>query len=213
MSDNSSAPRRRVESVGLLTAAAAALVLCLAGGAAADGAPGGDGGGGGGDGGRPPYACADDQWPWGCLAECESSGDWHINTGNSYYGGLQFWQPTWEAYGGLKYARRADLATRDEQIEVAKRVQAAQGWGAWPECARRYGLLGDRDRDRDRDRGDGDGGDHGGRRHLVRPGETLSGIARRHRVKGGWQALYDANREAVGERPDRLQVGTRLRLR
>ncbi|MCK7623219.1 LysM peptidoglycan-binding domain-containing protein [Streptomyces sp. RS10V-4] len=194
MSDNSSAPRRRVESVGLLTAAAAALVLCLAGGAAADGAPGGDGGGGGGDGGRPPYACADDQWPWGCLAECESSGDWHINTGNSYYGGLQFWQPTWEAYGGLRYARRADLATRDEQIEVAKRVQADQGWGAWPECARRYGLL-------------------GGRSHVVRPGETLAGIARQHRVRGGWQALYDANREAVGERPDRLAVGTRLKLR
>ncbi|MFB7634941.1 transglycosylase family protein [Streptomyces sp. NPDC056149] len=192
MSDNSSAPWRRVESVGLLVAAAAALLLCLPGGAAADGAPGGDDDGG--DGGRSSYACADDQWPWGCLAECESSGDWHINTGNSYYGGLQFWQPTWEAYGGLKYARRADLATRDEQIEIAKRVQADQGWGAWPTCARRYGLLGDRV-------------------YAVQHGDTLSGIARRHHVKGGWHGLYEVNRHAVGEYPDVLAIGTRLKLR
>ncbi|MFE6688133.1 transglycosylase family protein [Streptomyces sp. NPDC057743] len=193
MSDNSSAPRRRVESVGLLVAAAATLLLCLPGVAVADGAPGG-GDDGGGDGGRPPYACADDQWPWGCLAECESSGDWHINTGNSYYGGLQFWQPTWEAYGGLKYARRADLATRDEQIEVAKRVQADQGWGAWPQCARRYGLLGDY-------------------AYVVQRGDTLAGIARRHHVRGGWRELYEANRDAIGEHPDDLVVGTRLKLR
>ncbi|WP_043263711.1 transglycosylase family protein [Streptomyces sp. CT34] len=191
MSDNSSAPRRIAESVGLLTAAAAAVVLCFPSGAVADGEPGGKGGGKGG--GRPPYACADDEWPWGCLAECESSGDWHINTGNDYYGGLQFWQPTWEAYGGLRYAGRADLATRDEQITVAKRVQADQGWGAWPVCARRYGLIKDRI-------------------HVVRRGDTLSGIAHRYHVKGGWRALYKANRKTVGERPERLKVGTRLML-
>ncbi|PNE41644.1 MULTISPECIES: transglycosylase family protein [Streptomyces] len=194
MSDISSAPRRRVESVGLLIAAAAALILCLPGGAAADGAPGGDGGGD--DGGRPSYACADDQWPWGCLAECESGGDWHINTGNDYYGGLQFWQPTWERYGGLKYADRADLASRDEQIEIAKRVQADQGWGAWPTCARRYGLLDDLD-------------DHG---HVVRRGDTLAGIARRRHVKGGWRALYEANRDAIGDDPRHLTAGIRLAL-
>ncbi|MEW1655359.1 transglycosylase family protein [Streptomyces sp. NPDC093707] len=191
MSDNSSVPRRRVESVGALLAAAAALVLWLPGAATADGAPGGDDGG---DGGRPPYACADDQWPWGCLAECESSGDWHINTGNSYYGGLQFWQPTWEAYGGLDYARRADLASRDEQIEVAKRVQADQGWGAWPVCARRYGLLGEDT-------------------YVVRRGDTLAEIAQRHHVEGGWRALYERNRDVIGEHPEDLAVGTRLKLR
>ncbi|MGW7576867.1 transglycosylase family protein [Streptomyces sp. NPDC054765] len=189
MSDNSSAPRRFVGSVGLLTAAAAALVLCLPGAAAADGPDDG-----GGAGGKTSHACAGDQWPWGCLAHCESSGDWHINTGNTFYGGLQFWQPTWEAYGGLAFARRADLATRDEQIEIAKRVQATQGWGAWPECARRYGLTGD------------------SRTHAVRQGETLGKIARKYRVKGGWQALYEANRTAVGQSPDRLSVGTRLKV-
>ncbi|MFI9079300.1 transglycosylase family protein [Streptomyces sioyaensis] len=195
MSENSSSPRRFAGSVGLLTSAAAALVLCLPGGAAADG-PGGNGtGGGNGPGGKGAYACAEDQWPWGCLAECESSGDWHINTGNTFYGGLQFWQPTWEEFGGLEFAPRADLATRDEQIEVAKRVQAAQGWGAWPECARRYGLI-----------------EEGGRTHVVRPGETLRKIARKYRVKGGWQALHEANRTALGDNPNRLIVGTRLRL-
>ncbi|GGU85180.1 hypothetical protein GCM10010211_59080 [Streptomyces albospinus] len=195
MSDNSSAPRRFAESVGLLTAAAAALVLCFPSGAVADGEPVGGGGarGGGGGGGRPPYACADDEWPWGCLAECESSGDWHVNTGNDYYGGLQFWQPTWEAFGGLRYADRADLATRNEQITVAKRVQAAQGWGAWPVCARRYGLIKDTF-------------------HVVRHGDTLSRIAHHYHIKGGWRGLYKANRKALGEHPERLKVGTRLKL-
>ncbi|MEV6567340.1 transglycosylase family protein [Streptomyces kronopolitis] len=191
MSDNSSSPRRFAGSVGLLASAAAALVLCLPGGAAAADGPDGNGPGGG----RTGHACAGDQWPWGCLAECESSGDWHINTGNTFYGGLQFWQPTWEAFGGLEFASRADLATRDEQIEIAKRVQAAQGWGAWPVCARRYGLTGD-----------------GGRSHVVRRGETLGGLARKYGVKGGWQALHQANRTALGDNPNRLPVGTRLRV-
>ncbi|UNO44289.1 transglycosylase family protein [Streptomyces sp. MST-110588] len=86
--------------------------------------------------------CADDIWPWGCIAECESGGNWSANTGNGYYGGLQFRQSTWEEYGGLAYAPRADLATREQQILVAERVRESQGWNAWPECAKRYGLLG-----------------------------------------------------------------------
>ncbi|MFI6015781.1 transglycosylase family protein [Streptomyces sp. NPDC051243] len=76
------------------------------------------------------------------MAKCESGGNWHINTGNGHYGGLQFSQRTWVAFGGAKYAPRADLATRTEQITVAKRVVAVQGWGAWPHCSRRYGLKG-----------------------------------------------------------------------
>src|SRR5882724_722353 len=73
---------------------------------------------------RVPYDCAKDQWPWGCIAECESSGRWAVNTGNGFYGGLQFWQPTWKDFGGLTYAPRADLATRAEQIAVAEKVLA-----------------------------------------------------------------------------------------
>ncbi len=83
--------------------------------------------------------------PWNCIAECESGGDWRKNTGNAFYGGLQFRQSTWKQYGGLAYAPRADLATRKEQIAVAERVRRTQGWSAWPYCAKRYGL-GKRDR-------------------------------------------------------------------
>ncbi|MFE9024501.1 transglycosylase family protein [Streptomyces sp. NPDC007808] len=96
--------------------------------------------------GPPPkpagHGCAKDQWPWGCVAKCESGGNWRINTGNGHYGGLQFSQQTWVGYGGAKYAPRADLASRKEQIAVARKVVASQGWGAWPHCSRRYGLKG-----------------------------------------------------------------------
>ncbi|WP_405546102.1 transglycosylase family protein [Streptomyces phaeochromogenes] len=142
--------------------------------------------------GRVPYDCAKDQWPWGCLAQCESSGRWDANTGNRFYGGLQFWQPTWKAFGGLAYAPRADLATRDEQIRVAEEVLRVQGWEAWPVCSKRYKLK--------------------GRAHVVRSGESLASIARRYRVKGGWKALYKLNRKMVGEDPGRLNTGTMLKL-
>ena len=73
---------------------------------------------------------------WDAVAQCESSGNWAINTGNGYYGGLQFSQSTWAAHGGTAYAPRADLATKSEQIAVAERVLAGQGPGAWPVCGR-----------------------------------------------------------------------------
>ncbi len=71
---------------------------------------------------------------WDSVAQCESSGNWAINTGNGYYGGLQFTESTWNAYGGQQYASRADLATREEQIAVAEQTLGGQGWGAWA-CA------------------------------------------------------------------------------
>ncbi|MFE7927348.1 transglycosylase family protein [Streptomyces sp. NPDC057456] len=77
---------------------------------------------------------------WNKVAACESTNDWHINTGNGFYGGLQFTQSTWEAYGGLRYAPRADLATQDQQIAVAEKVLDGQGPGAWPVCSVRAGL-------------------------------------------------------------------------
>ncbi|MFD3543470.1 transglycosylase family protein [Streptomyces sp. NPDC058662] len=190
----------RIPRVGA-AAAAAALVLLLpfAGataaappppapgpaGAAHPGSPGvvGDGPGDCGPGG---------EWPWDCVADCESGGRWAVNTGNGFYGGLQFGQPTWEEYGGTAFAARADLASREQQIRVAEAVLGAQGWEAWPACSKRYGLA--------------------GRMHAVRPGETLVSIARTHRVRGGWRALYEANRDLVGPRPQLIRVGMMLVL-
>ncbi|GAA2634594.1 transglycosylase family protein [Streptomyces axinellae] len=77
---------------------------------------------------------------WEKVAACESSGKWEINTGNGYFGGLQFTQSTWQAYGGGAYAPRADLASKSEQIAVAEKVLRAQGPGAWPNCGPRAGL-------------------------------------------------------------------------
>ncbi|MFD8894371.1 transglycosylase family protein [Streptomyces sp. NPDC059566] len=132
------------------------------------------------------------QWPWDCVADCESGGRWAVNTGNGFYGGLQFWQPTWEEYGGLAYAKRADLAGRAQQIRVAEDVLVVQGWSAWPVCSKRYGLA--------------------GRMHTVREGDTLVSIARRHRVQGGWRALHEANRALIGPKPEAIAVGMLLTL-
>ncbi|MGW6574439.1 transglycosylase family protein [Streptomyces sp. NPDC054945] len=73
---------------------------------------------------------------WDAIARCESGGNWRANTGNGHYGGLQFTQSSWNAAGGRKYAPRADLATKAEQIATAKRLAKIQGMGAWA-CARR----------------------------------------------------------------------------
>ena len=77
---------------------------------------------------------------WDALARCEAGGNWAINTGNGYFGGVQFDQNTWERSGGLRYAQRADLATREEQIAIAEVTRARQGWGAWPTCSGRIGV-------------------------------------------------------------------------
>jgi LysM repeat protein len=74
---------------------------------------------------------------WDRLAQCESGGNWGINTGNGYSGGLQFNAGTWRANGG---SGSASSASRAEQIRVAERVRASQGWGAWPACSARLGL-------------------------------------------------------------------------
>jgi LysM repeat protein len=71
---------------------------------------------------------------WDAVAQCESGGNWSINTGNGYYGGLQFSASTWAAYGGTQYASTADQASKSQQIQVAEKVLAAQGKGAWPNC-------------------------------------------------------------------------------
>ncbi len=74
---------------------------------------------------------------WDKIAQCESGGNWSINTGNGYYGGLQFSLSTWRAYGGNGMPHNN---SKSAQIAVAKKVQAAQGWGAWPACTAKLGL-------------------------------------------------------------------------
>ncbi|MEV7602581.1 transglycosylase family protein [Kitasatospora sp. NPDC089797] len=78
---------------------------------------------------------------WDKVAQCESGGNWAINTGNGFFGGLQFTSSTWAAFGGNAYAARADQATKDQQIAVAEKVLASQGPGAWPVCSVQAGLT------------------------------------------------------------------------
>lgn len=88
-----------------------------------------------------PQASAAPDSDWDRLAQCEAGGNWGINTGNGYYGGLQFSAGTWQAYGGGEFAPTANLATREQQIIVGERTLAAQGWGAWPACSASLGLT------------------------------------------------------------------------
>ncbi|MFC4031991.1 transglycosylase family protein [Streptomyces polygonati] len=78
---------------------------------------------------------------WDKVASCESSGNWNTNTGNGFYGGLQFASSTWKSFGGSAYAPRADLATKNQQIAVAEKVLRSQGPGAWPVCSVSAGLT------------------------------------------------------------------------
>ncbi|MET7691321.1 transglycosylase family protein [Streptomyces sp. NPDC005483] len=167
---------------------------------------------------------------WDRIAQCESGGNWHINTGNGYYGGLQFSAGTWRAYGGTAYAPTADQATESQQIAVATKVQSAQGWGAWPTCSARAGAYGsapaassgsagtstgtkaapskpaktparsENHIDRSASRGD----------YTVRPGDTLSKVAARHGTT--WQKLYAANEAVIGADPDLIVPGQRLEI-
>ncbi|HET6668115.1 MAG TPA: transglycosylase family protein [Intrasporangium sp.] len=170
---------------------------------------------------------------WDRVAQCESGGRWHINTGNGYYGGLQFAQGTWAGYGGRTYASRADLASRSQQIAIAQRVLAGQGPGAWPVCSVRAGLTrwnggatsapvrASRNSTstttqktsttksyapQRNTRSTGTGA-----RITVRAGDTLSELAAKHGVRGGWQALYSANRGRISN-PDLIYIGQVIRL-
>ncbi|WP_372476629.1 apiosidase-like domain-containing protein [Pseudonocardia terrae] len=90
---------------------------------------------------KPETPAAPTSGTWDSLAACESSGNWGINTGNGYYGGLQFDSGTWSDFGGTKYAPRADQATKEQQIEIAEKVRDRRdGYGSWPACARKLGL-------------------------------------------------------------------------
>ena len=163
-----------------------------------------------------PASAAEHDWTG--VAKCESGGNWSTNTGNGYYGGLQFSASTWSAYGGGSYAPRADLASAAEQIAVAERVLAGQGIGAWPTCGRYLG-----------------GGStpaaaapapaarpapvaapavptaSTGGAYTVKRGDTLAKVAAAQHVSGGWRALWALNRATVRD-PNRIYVGQTLRL-
>ena len=164
---------------------------------------------------------------WNKLAECESGGDWGINTGNGYYGGLQFSRSTWLAYGGGAFAPTANKATREQQISIAAKVAVGQGWGAWG-CAGRAGITGAAPTAPDADTRGGDqvsrsstrkslatnpakGGSVGRGKHVVHSGETLSSIAAANHIGGGWQKLFAANRNVL-KSPNTLRVGQVLTL-
>jgi resuscitation-promoting factor RpfA len=141
---------------------------------------------------------------WEAIAHCESGGNWSINTGNGYYGGLQFSRSTWRAYGGTRYANTANRASKSQQIRIAERVVRGQGIGAWPTCGRRHAFTAaSRGGVRKVHRSSGS--------YVVRPGDTLARIAARHDVRGGWRALYRTNSDVLRS-PHRLRVGQRLKL-
>ncbi|WP_349876926.1 transglycosylase family protein [Micromonospora sp. HUAS YX12] len=176
---------------------------------------------------------------WDAVARCESGGNWKINTGNGYYGGLQFSRATWNGYGGQRYAARADLASRSEQIAVAEKVLRGQGVGAWPVCGRKGGSASAGSArsekaapkksapkktapkrattrravpERPATKAEPRPAPGAGT-YVVRRGDTLSEIAVAQRVDGGWRVLHERNRAVVGDDPGLIFPGQRLRLR
>jgi resuscitation-promoting factor RpfA len=152
---------------------------------------------------------------WDRLASCESGGDWSTNTGNGYYGGIQFNATTWHRYGGSGMPHQASKA---QQIAVAERTLAAQGWGAWPACSRKMGLHGyaaepgkssapvakKASAPRSVSVTSAKGGSY-----TVKRGDTLSRIAKAHGTTS--KALFANNRGAIAN-PHVLKVGTTLHL-
>ncbi|MFJ6380100.1 transglycosylase family protein [Kitasatospora sp. NPDC092039] len=160
---------------------------------------------------------------WDALARCESGGRWGADTGNGYYGGLQFDAATWRSNGGLTYAPRADRATREQQIAVAEHLAERRGLAPWPACGAR--AAGGADRAAAHQRADGHGhrpvpthphatvsAPHPSDTWTVAEGDTLSGIAQELGFPGGWPALHDLNRDTVGDDPDVLLPGQVLVL-
>lgn len=152
---------------------------------------------------------------WDAIAQCESSGNWHINTGNGYYGGLQFSLSTWRGYGGLGMPQNA---SRSEQIRIAEKVLRGQGIGAWPVCGARggsqkvyktqepeYSAPAKKYTYKTPSKpsqyvGEGT--------VVVKSGDTLSGIAAKYGKD--WHKVYEYNRDVIGSNPDLIFPGQRL---
>lgn len=187
---------------------------------------------------------------WDAVAQCESGGNWSINTGNGYYGGLQFSQSSWAAAGGTQYASRADLASKDQQIAAAEKLLDLQGPGAWA-CAGAGGLTNDgvdpgvntgsgqseskperqaeqpttRSEQREAPKAEkkaeskktvttptGEKVQKGDGEYKVEAGDTLSTIAQKEDVKGGWSELFQLNDDIVKD-ADLIFPGQQLHLK
>lgn len=151
-------------------------------------------------------AHADPGVNWDAVAACESGGNWSINTGTGFSGGLQFSLATWRANGGTGMPQNASRAA---QITVAERVLATQGIGAWPTCGARASAKSAPAKPpavTSVARQSGQGGTC-----TVTAGDTLASIAATHNVPGGWEALQAANTATVAD-PDVIYPGQRLRL-
>lgn len=176
---------------------------------------------------------------WDRVAKCESGGNWKINTGNGYYGGLQFSASTWRGFGGRKYASQANRATKAEQIAIARRVLAGQGAGAWASCGRRAGLTksnGKASKSAVPSTNPGSAKAPAKKSSkkstakskaskakkstkastkksvTVKRGDTLRKLAKKHDVAGGWKGLYKLNKSKL-KNPNSIYVGQVLKIK
>jgi nucleoid-associated protein YgaU len=170
---------------------------------------------------------------WDALAQCESGGNWATNTGNGYSGGLQFSQSTWAAHGGTGSAA---TASREQQIAVAEQVQASQGWGAWPACAAKLGLSGGGGATAPQSvpvqsvpvtqapvtrapvaQAPVAAPQHAaapalsGETYTLEAGDTLSTVAQKLGIQGGWEKLADANLATIAD-PNLVFAGQVIQL-
>jgi len=164
---------------------------------------------------------------WDAIAQCESGGNWSTNTGNGFYGGLQFTQSTWRAYGGTGSPQNA---SREQQIAVAERVLQGQGIGAWPVCGKKSGSTASFKSTNTKGStpkkpaaapkkatpkkstpapavsvpSSNPNGDY-----TVVAGDTLSGIAKKFDVAGGYQKLQELNSQYISN-PNLILVGQKI---
>ena len=167
-----------------------------------------------------PASAAD----WDLLAQCESSGNWSINTGNGYYGGLQFSQSTWEAFGGTQYAPNAAQASREQQIAIAEKVLAAQGPNAWPGCTAKVNWTSGTTTDVSSGSSSSSSSSSSessssqsqssvktsGADYTVQPGDTLSAIGQKFGVS--YQKIYERNSDVI-EDPNLIFPGQKLDIK